>query len=55
MFKYLQVQPLFIERLQDLEQKLMDISQGSGWPSLSIVPVYLIGVVASMQVSIYLI
>ncbi|XP_021937822.1 lisH domain and HEAT repeat-containing protein KIAA1468-like isoform X2 [Zootermopsis nevadensis] len=41
--------PLFTERLQNLEQCLTDIGQGAGWPSLSIVPVYLIAVVASVQ------
>ncbi|PNF39999.1 hypothetical protein B7P43_G15450 [Cryptotermes secundus] len=43
------VLPLFAERLQSLEQSLMDVGQGAGWPPLSIVPVYLIGVVASVQ------
>ncbi|XP_069701255.1 RAB11-binding protein RELCH homolog [Periplaneta americana] len=43
------IQPLFAERLQNLEKSLMDVGQGSGWPSLSLVPVYLIGVVASIQ------
>jgi hypothetical protein len=46
----LQVLPLFSERLQSLEQCLMDVGQGTGWPPLSIVPVYLIGVAAAMQV-----
>jgi len=49
----LQVLPLFAERLLSLEQCLMDVGQGAAWPPLSILPVYLIGVVASVQVWYY--
>ncbi|KAJ9580267.1 hypothetical protein L9F63_004080, partial [Diploptera punctata] len=48
-FTRLKVQPLFVKKLQHLEQRLMDVGQGTNWPSLTIVPLYLLGVISSMQ------
>ncbi|XP_052126759.1 RAB11-binding protein RELCH [Frankliniella occidentalis] len=47
-----QVKPVFVSKLQEIEQTLVEVAgsnQKSAWPSLSVLVVYLAGVVASGQ------